>query len=215
MISRVSFSPDLSLALAVAVSAVPSGRQTGGVMSSSHFNMAVTTPEDTRLKDSGASSNTVSSSASNSSSTSSSSVQPRNIRELLWEERAKTLRELISNYRLPLAVKLKSGDISSLLCTGQQKHNENNNENGVSHSFIHSPQFSSGQESGFPGVKDADISTKGCREEEAVLQIHETRRRKIILARKMTWEKRQNDYVVTGEQVEIPASFKGRPYVRG
>ncbi|XP_076440084.1 uncharacterized protein LOC143279795 [Babylonia areolata] len=45
--------------------------------------------------------------------------------------------------------------------------------------------------------------------QDNVVQIHEVRRRKIVLARRLQWEKRQNDYIVSGEQVEVPASFKG------
>ncbi|RUS73078.1 hypothetical protein EGW08_019159 [Elysia chlorotica] len=86
-------------------------------------------------------------------------------------------------------------------------------ENGLSSSGIRPPSAKSPSgldpdsplQAGSGGAGDA----KGARDEETILQIHETRRKKIILARKMTWEKRQNDYVVTGEQVEIPASFKG------
>ena len=45
--------------------------------------------------------------------------------------------------------------------------------------------------------------------QDNAVQIHEVRRRKIVLARRLQWEKRQNDYIVSGEQVEVPASFKG------
>ncbi|KAL8590388.1 hypothetical protein ACOMHN_011602 [Nucella lapillus] len=44
--------------------------------------------------------------------------------------------------------------------------------------------------------------------QDNVVQIHEVRRRKIVLARRLQWEKRQNDYIVSGEQVEVPASFR-------
>ncbi|KAK7492910.1 hypothetical protein BaRGS_00015857 [Batillaria attramentaria] len=46
-------------------------------------------------------------------------------------------------------------------------------------------------------------------QEDNVVQIHELRRRKIVLARRLQWEKRQNDYIVSGEQVEVPACYKG------
>ena len=62
-------------------------------------------------------------------------------------------------------------------------------------------------------VRSGDLSKFlppcGPRQDNAV-QIHEVRRRKIVLARRLQWEKRQNDYIVSGEQVEVPASFKGR-----
>ncbi|GFS17290.1 GRB2-associated and regulator of MAPK protein [Elysia marginata] len=182
------------------------------MLSSHHKNMA-TSIED-RLRDPNSSSMAIPPVASTApTSSSSSSVHPTNIRELLWEERAKTLRDLLSNYRLPLAVKLKSGDISSFLTSSHHTHGGITNENGLSHSAIRaSPtKLSSGVDSRTDptGASNTIIKAKGTRDEEVVLQIHETRRKKIILARKMTWEKRQNDYVVTGEQVEIPASFKG------
>ena len=111
-------------------------------------------------------------------------------------------------------MKLKSGDISSFLNT----NSGSTTENGLSHSGARSSpaKLSGGLDPGSnahaasPGAKDTSTTGKGTRDEEMVLQIHEMRRKKIILARKMTWEKRQNDYVVTGEQVEIPASFKGK-----
>ena len=138
---------------------------------------------------------------------SSSSSLPSNTAELLWEDKRRTLRELVSSYRLPLAVKLKSGDISKYIKEGSKSNGQSNGQSNkptsTSDAGLDSP----------PGPCDSKDSCVDRAGEDVVLQVHETRRKKIVLARKMTWEKRQNDYVVSGEQVEIPASIKGR-YMR-
>ncbi|CAL1536687.1 unnamed protein product [Lymnaea stagnalis] len=159
---------------------------------------------------------------------------PTNVKELLWEERSRTLRELLASYRLPLAVKLKSGDISKYCAQPAATSASDVNKDasstatttGATSMATHPVQFTLGRDAlslstdGTQRGKDsptgADDGSGGkdsprnqTSPNDLVLQIHETRRKKIILARKMTWEKRQNDYVVTGEQVEIPASYKG------
>ncbi|CAG5119834.1 unnamed protein product [Candidula unifasciata] len=143
---------------------------------------------------------------------------PCNISELLWEDKVRSLRDLVTTYRLPLVVKLKSGDINTYIVdniSGSSVNNEtkltgngqvaSNNACDTSATDKSSPAndlTSSSFES-----KNTPVPSSG--QADVILQIHETRRRKIIQTRKMTWEKRQNDYVVSGEQVEIPASFKG------
>lgn len=140
-----------------------------------------------------------------------SSNLPTNISGLLWEDKPRTIRELISSYRLPLAVKLRSGHIPQLFL---EKENGSTNKDVVNSitdsSDVNSAKLGKSSPNGhFPsGFESKDTSSQ--KPEETVLQIHEMRRKRIILARKMTWEKRQNDYVVTGEQVEIPAAFKGK-----
>lgn len=41
------------------------------------------------------------------------------------------------------------------------------------------------------------------------LQVLEIRRRKLIIARKMQWDRKSQDYVVTGKHLQIPIHFKG------
>lgn len=41
------------------------------------------------------------------------------------------------------------------------------------------------------------------------LQVFEIRRRKLVIARKMQWERKVQDYVVTGKHLQIPIHFKG------
>ncbi|XP_005107727.1 uncharacterized protein LOC101855593 [Aplysia californica] len=177
-------------------------------MLSSFTNMAASVGTEDRTRDH---SSAVMASPPATSATSSSNL-PTNINELLWEEKKRTLRELISSYRLPLAVKLKSGDVSKFL-GGSNSTADRTGNSETSAGSQNSPSLGNGvsvgrdSNPGTPDSKDSCLGRGG--QEEVILQIHETRRRKIILARKMTWEKRQNDYVVTGEQVEIPASFKG------
>ncbi|ESP01272.1 hypothetical protein LOTGIDRAFT_157448 [Lottia gigantea] len=52
----------------------------------------------------------------------------------------------------------------------------------------------------------------GCRDSkglaDVVLKISELRRKKIILAKKLEWDKTTMDYIVTGEQIEIPSFYK-------
>lgn len=89
-----------------------------------------------------------------------------NVKDLVWDDTVKRLKDFVASYRLPLVARVLSGDLSKYL-----------------------PPCGS--------------------DEENVVQIHELRRRKIVLARRLQWEKRQNDYIVSGEQVEVPACFKG------
>lgn len=139
---------------------------------------------------------------------------PSNISELLWEDKDRTLRELIATFRLPLFLKLKTGDISSYIVDNVPESNETKFSGS---SQVSSPSVcdtsaiarsSSTYSSNGVESKKTPVALSG--QSDVILQIHETRRKKIIQARKMTWEKRQNDYVVSGEQVEIPASYKGK-----
>lgn len=153
---------------------------------------------------------------------------PTNIRELLWEDKSRTLRELITSYRPPLAVKLKGGDLAKYCPVETNRETIaatlTNNISSISsippslvtftvgQDALPSPVSPSGPTDGpsataVHGSADSCVRKPG--KEETILQIHETKRKKIILARKMTWEKRQNDYIVSGEQVEIPVSLKG------
>ncbi|XP_013086046.2 uncharacterized protein LOC106070650 [Biomphalaria glabrata] len=153
---------------------------------------------------------------------------PTNIRELLWEDKSRTLRELITSYRPPLAVKLKGGDLAKYCPVETNRETIaatlTNNISSISsippslvtftvgQDALPSPVSSSGPTDGPSATAvhgSADSCVKKPGKEETILQIHETKRKKIILARKMTWEKRQNDYIVSGEQVEIPVSLKG------
>ena len=53
-------------------------------------------------------------------------------------------------------------------------------------------------------------SILGC---EVPLQVLEIRRRKLVIARKMQWERKVQDYVVTGKNLQIPINFKGEWYL--
>lgn len=96
-----------------------------------------------------------------------SSSSDASVGDVVWEEKVRSLKDIIASFRLPLVARVKSGDLSRLL-----------------------PRS---------GADDNNI-----------IQIHELRRRKIVFARRLQWEKRQHDYIVSGEQVEVPASFKGK-----
>lgn len=147
---------------------------------------------------------------------------PANIRELLWEDKCRTLRDLIVHYRLPLAVKLKSGDISKYV-PDSVSNTSVSKETNIAASSSQTSNGSSigGNQMKLSSISDSTpasanidpegkVSARGnSGQDDFVLQIHETLRRKIIIARKMTWDKRQNEYIATGEQVEIPATVKG------
>ncbi|KAK6179664.1 hypothetical protein SNE40_011973 [Patella caerulea] len=93
-------------------------------------------------------------------------------KEYVWEEKARSLREIVSlcHSRLPLAVKFVAG---------------------------------SGELSKYTGPQDDKGQT------DRIYNILELRRKKIILARKLQWDKTVMDYMVTGDQIEVPASYKG------
>ena len=45
-----------------------------------------------------------------------------------------------------------------------------------------------------------------------VVRVTDLRRCQIVIGREMEWDKGTNDYVPTGEQLEIPALYKGKQW---
>ncbi|XP_046576695.1 LOW QUALITY PROTEIN: uncharacterized protein LOC124284634 [Haliotis rubra] len=93
------------------------------------------------------------------------SVSKHVSKDIVWDDRPRTLRQIMTSCRLPFHVKIHRGDLSKYI----------------------------------PASSD----------QNDVLHVLEVRRRKIVLGRRLQWEKRANDYTVTGDQLDIPASFKG------
>ncbi|XP_041357331.1 uncharacterized protein LOC121374331 [Gigantopelta aegis] len=83
----------------------------------------------------------------------------------VWDDRPRSLQEILASSRLPVPVKLHKGDVSSYLPA-------------------------------WPDHGD-------------VIRVLEVRRRQIVIGRQMQWDKRTNDYVATGDHLEIPALYKG------
>ena len=86
--------------------------------------------------------------------------------DTVWEDRPRTLKDILSSSRLPLTVRLHRGDLA--------RH------------------------------------VQGWPDHAHLLRVVEVRRRQIVIGRQMQWDKRTNDYVATGDQLEIPALYKGR-----
>lgn len=150
-----------------------------------------------------------------------SSVAPNIIHEFVWEDKGLTLRELIINYNLPLTVKLKASDI--IKCFPETVYGKCacKDSNSTGSKVVHSCSSKGASEIKFSANLDlrsasllklleiSDTVRGKNKQRDLVLHIDEIVRKKIILGRKMTWDKRQNDYVVTGGQMEIPASVRG------
>lgn len=94
-------------------------------------------------------------------------IQP--VKNFVWEDKAKSIKDLTTLCRLPFTARVHQGDIS---------------------------QFST---SWTPDNKNGDI-----------LQFLEIRRRKVVVIRKMQWERRTSEYVTGGKQIDVPATYKGK-----
>ncbi|BFY99729.1 hypothetical protein BsWGS_02769 [Bradybaena similaris] len=150
-----------------------------------------------------------------------SSVAPNSIHEFVWEDKGLTLRELIINYNLPLTVKLKASDIRKCFADATCGKCTCKDSNPTGSKVVHSCSSKGASEiklSANLDLKSASLlklleisdTVRGKnKQRDLVLHIDEIVRKKIILGRKMTWDRRQNDYVVTGGQMEIPASVRG------
>ncbi|CAG5126386.1 unnamed protein product [Candidula unifasciata] len=147
---------------------------------------------------------------------------PENISEFAWDDKSLTLRELIVKYHLPLTVKLKASEMRKCIPdSADSKCTCKDSNSAASSKIVHSCSSRGAGEINFTTRLDStstslrklfeisDAVGGKNKHNDWVLQIHEVTRKKIMLARKMTWDKRQNDYVVTGGQMEIPASIKG------
>ncbi|KAJ8306411.1 hypothetical protein KUTeg_016956 [Tegillarca granosa] len=100
-------------------------------------------------------------------STNYNDIQP--VKNFVWEEKAKSIKDLTTLCRPPFTARVHKGDIS---------------------------QFSS---SWTPDNKNGDI-----------LQVLEIRRRKVVVIRKMQWERRTSEYVTGGKQIDVPATYKAK-----
>jgi len=97
---------------------------------------------------------------------------PRPVKDLVWDEKPKLVKELIATSRLPFLAKLHSGNIQEHVPTWTTSPEEGENEGDV-------------------------------------LQVLEIRRKKMVVIRKMQWDRKRGDYVTGGTQTDIPATFKG------
>ncbi|KAL5017154.1 hypothetical protein ScPMuIL_006743 [Solemya velum] len=97
----------------------------------------------------------------------------RPTKEFTWDDRPRSLKDVLKISKQPFTVKLHKGNIDKYIpCRpGLVKRN---------------------------GNQDGDV-----------FHILETRKHKIVEARRMQWERSTNDYVVTDNRLEIPSSFKG------
>ncbi|KAL8558041.1 hypothetical protein ACOMHN_022934 [Nucella lapillus] len=106
----------------------------------------------------------------------------------VWSDRVQSLRDFVSKHKLPAIARVLSsaGELPQELLSPSRSHQQ--------------------QSSAPPGSSAVYSQSQG-----SVVRIHEVGKRRVVLARHVQWEKRQNDYVASGKQVDIhvPAPFKG------
>ncbi|KAK3091118.1 hypothetical protein FSP39_017241 [Pinctada imbricata] len=95
---------------------------------------------------------------------------PRPVKDFVWDEKPKYLKDLLTLHRLPFTAKVHKGDLSRF-----------------------SPAWKA----------SAGDST------EDILQVLEIRRRKLVVCKKMQWDRKTGTYSTIDKQQDIPVTYKG------